>query len=254
MFRAVTELGDEIGFDLVGGDTVASPRAAFLDVVVIGRAGAPPVPDRRGVQPGDLLAVTGDLGGAAAGLQSLQRGATSNKRPGQPSPAERRFLYPPSRVWSGVALARTGSEIHAMTDISDGLAAELRALAIANPDSELVVDAAHLPLGHGVSTAAQRAGCAPYQFALQGGEDYELLISLPETHLPRARAALLSAEPQTGLTVIGRVRPRQLANSGHPRVFLVDPDKEEERELEVEGFEHFRETRRKKKRDPADPG
>jgi thiamine-monophosphate kinase len=127
-----------------------------------------------------------------------------------------------------------------MTDVSDGLAAELRALAVANPDREFVVEADALPLDNGVAAAANRVGCAPYEVALEGGEDYELLVALPEAHLEQALHAVRNARPATDLTVIGRVRESRSTASERARVFLAAPGTGAERILEETGFEHFK--------------
>lgn len=233
MFLAVRELGRELDFDLVGGDLVQSPRAVFLDVCVAGRipraeAGV----ERAGVRAGDLLTVTGALGGAAAGLELLRR---TGQRKGL---AQIRFLRPPSRVREGRTLAQAG--VHAMTDISDGLAAELRALAVANPDLDFVLDAERIPIDPALVEFAQQSQCCAQDLALSGGEDYELLFALPPERFAAIQTTMAGAHPHTPITAIGEARPSKTASG---RVLQRRHPGAPERPLRQFGFEHFRGTR-----------
>jgi thiamine-monophosphate kinase len=136
---------------------------------------------------GDLVLVTGTLGGPGAALAAWERG-------GEPSAwARSRFAAPSPRLAAGQALAAAGAT--AMQDISDGLAADARHLGAAS-GVWLALDERRLPVGPGVEPAS----------ALQSGEEYELLVTMP----PAAFAALAGrweAEHGVLLTVIGEVAP-----------------------------------------------
>ncbi len=234
LFATLDTLGRNERFDIVGGDVVDSPDAIFFDVVVVGRLALSSAVDRSGARPGDLLAVTGTLGGAMAGLASLRR---SGKRPIHPSPTELDYLRPSSPIRQGVALA--ACPIHAMTDISDGLAEELLSLARANEGLTFVVDPTRIPVADGVVSEALASGRDPAELALKGGEDSELLLTvLPEDYsaLKRTLGALRPASP---LTVIGEVL-RAPAEASAPQRTLARGQDGEIRPLALRGFEHFR--------------
>jgi thiamine-monophosphate kinase len=143
----------EAGVPVRGGDTTVAERLV-LSVTAIGRSKR--VPGRGGAQPGDLLVVTGPLGGSAAGLRALADG--------RDSPHVATHLRPPLRLAEGRELARTA---HALMDISDGLAADVPRLAAAS-DVRSVVELERIPCADGVTPAEAAAG----------GEDYELLAAV----------------------------------------------------------------------------
>ncbi|GAB2721432.1 thiamine-phosphate kinase [Halomonas garicola] len=174
---------------LAGGD-VTSGRLA-VSVTVMGEVPTGQALRRSGAQLGDIVAVTGALGGGAGGLALWQRGERDLDHP-----LLRRYLLPEPALDAGVALRGLASSA---MDISDGLLADLGHIRCASGvDAVLDIDA--LPLADGLSAAlgadeARRA-------ALSGGDDYELLVTLAPTNVARARAALEAAG--VALTAIGR--------------------------------------------------
>lgn len=170
---------------LVGGDLGRAP-AVVVCVAATGSAERPVL--RSGARPGDLLCVTGELGGSAGGLRLLQGDAF----PGRTDPLVERHLRPRARVTEGVALARAGAT--AMIDISDGLALDLWRLMRAS-GTGCQVEPADLPVDPGLRDVPDAT-----ELALTGGEDYELLAAIPERRLEAARAAI-----DGELTVIGTV-------------------------------------------------
>ena len=185
----------ETGTTLAGGDVSRAP-ALTLAVTVVGHA--PRAEDfvtRAGARPGDVLVVTGELGGAAAGLLLLEDpGLTGDEA------LRRRQLDPTPRLAAGKALAAAGAT--AMIDLSDGLAGDAGHVAAAS-GALLVIDAAALPIAPEVAAVAAGADRDPLELAISGGEDYELLAALPPEAVDPARVAL--AATGTPLTVIGKV-------------------------------------------------
>lgn len=219
-YRGVVRTARRYGADLLGGDTVGSPGPVVIDVTVLGWVERPVL--RRGARPGDRLVVTGSLGGAAAGLWALQHGVP-NADPAVRL-AVRRHLRPRAQVEAGRILAPVA---HALTDISDGLAWEVKELLESVGMGARLVGA-RIPVDSATRLVARRAGVDPLEWALYGGEDYELLAALPPDATDGAVRAL--AAVGVALTEIGVVT----ADAG---LRLVRP--EEEVPLDVHRFDHF---------------
>ncbi|WP_342679024.1 thiamine-phosphate kinase [Methanofollis sp. UBA420] len=149
------------GASLVGGDTDAHTE---LTLVSTGLGTAEKVVGRRGAVPGDLVCVTGYLGGAQAALSGYDA-------------YWERLIAPQPRVAEGIALNAAGAT--AMMDISDGLAMSLHDMLGVN-DCGFAVETARLPLPAGISEAEGR------EFALFGGGDFELLFTIPPEKFPVA--------------------------------------------------------------------
>ncbi len=188
-------LAARTGTDLAGGDLTRAAEL-FLAITVVGHApGADALVRRDGAQPGDLLVLTGEIGGAAAGLE----------QPGDAALLARQ-LEPTPRLGAGQALARAGAT--AMIDISDGLGADAGHVA-ERSGVKLRIEAEAVPLAPGSRELAEGAGQDPWQL-LNGGEDYELLASLPPERVAEARHCVHEAGNGIALTEIGAV----LAGSG----------------------------------------
>jgi thiamine-monophosphate kinase len=150
----------EPGVLVLGGDTVASERVV-LAVTALGRSER--VPGRSGARRGDLLVVTGPLGGSAAGLYALRESL------GHFDDLVRIHNRPPLRLDEGLALARVA---HAVVDLSDGIADDAARIA-ERSNVKLVVEVERLPLAPRLAEVGER----PFWTL---GEDYELLAALPE--------------------------------------------------------------------------
>jgi thiamine-monophosphate kinase len=185
----------ETGTAIAGGDLTRAP-VLTLAVTVTGHA--PRAEDfvtRGGARPGDTLVVTGELGGAAAGLLLLE----DPSLPGDDA-LRRRQLDPTPLLAAGRALAAAGAT--AMIDVSDGLAGDANHVALASA-ALLAIDADALPIAPGGPALAAAAGRDPLELAAAGGEDYELFAALPPDAVAHAKQAL--AALGTPLTVIGQV-------------------------------------------------
>jgi thiamine-monophosphate kinase len=202
LLDGLLELARETGTTLAGGDVTRAP-ALTLAVTVVGHARRPDelVP-RGGAEVGDLLVLTGAIGGAAAGRLLLDDPSLAEAVPESTATHLRaRQLDPRPRLRSGRALAAAGA--HALIDLSDGLAGDALHVAEASGVA-LRIDAASLPLAKGVAEVAAAAGRDPHELAVSGGEDYELLAALPPQRLTEASARLGEAA-ETTLAPIGGV-------------------------------------------------
>jgi thiamine-monophosphate kinase len=202
----------ETGTTIAGGDLTRAPVLS-LAVTVTGHApNADDFVTRAGARPGDLLVVTGELGGAAAGLLLLERASAKGLDTQAKEALKLRQLDPTPRLAAGRALAAAGAT--AMIDVSDGLAADAGHVAKAS-GALLLIDADELPIAPGVGAVAEAADRDPLELAASGGEDYELLAAIPPEALAPAREAL--AALGTPLTAIGRV---EAVSDGDPRAEL----------------------------------
>ena len=194
-FEGVVEACEAFGVYPLGGDTTRAD-ALTVDVAILGEISTRPVL-RSGARPGDLLAVTGELGAAAAGLLALEQGERGRER------LIRKYLRPKPRIEAGRAAAALGA--NAMIDLSDGLASDVRRLC-ERSGTGCDVDLALLPLEEDTKKLAESLGYDPGVLAATGGEDYELLICAPEHVLEQLAETI---EPP--LTVIGELAQKNVA-------------------------------------------
>jgi thiamine-monophosphate kinase len=219
------ELARRFATDIAGGDVVRAP-ALVVSMTVVGWADSEAaLIGRDGARVGDLVGVTGELGGAGAALAALKR--TLEPAVGGKPLADclSRLRAPTPRLAEGRALASVGA--HAMIDLSDGLATDARHVGEAS-GVRLRIDLASLPLQTGLAELATQLRKDPLRLALTAGEDYELCACVAPDDRGVAERALASAST-AGITWIGEVV------AGEPGVALVDATG---RELALEGFEH----------------
>jgi thiamine-monophosphate kinase len=209
------------GVALVGGDTCRSPGPWIISVTVEGTAPPAEVIGRNGARAGELVLVSGTLGDSALALALWQQGA----RPEAFLAA--RHNRPTPRIGLGRELAGSGA-VTAMIDLSDGLASDLgHILAASGVGGE--VRAAALPLSPAFRAHLERHPDL-IDLALAGGEDYELLCTVP----PERLAAALAAGDRAGvpLTVVGTLT--------EPAAGLqLRTDDGRLRPLRVRGYDHF---------------
>jgi thiamine-monophosphate kinase len=185
----VLEACEEFGAYPLGGDTTGA-GALTVDVSILGQLVHAPVL-RTGARPGDLLAVTGELGASAAGLLALESDDTGPKR------LIHKHLRPGPRLVAGSAAARLGT--HAMIDLSDGLASDVRHVC-ERSNVGCHIDLDLLPIAGDTREYLRSAGRNPEILAATGGEDFELLVAVSEKVVEA-----LASESEVPVTVIGEV-------------------------------------------------
>jgi thiamine-monophosphate kinase len=196
---------------LLGGNITRSPGPLLVDVTAIGTVRRRRVLTRAGARPGDEVWVSGEIGSAAAGLQSLSAGAREGQAMAR---CEAAFLEPEPRVRLGVGLGRNRAA-SACVDLSDGLADGLHQLAAAS-GAGLVVDAAAIPLSDAARAWFEGRGRDPVAAALAGGDDYELLFTVRARERRRFEAVRRQARgvPLTKIGVVVREPGVVLARGG----------------------------------------
>ncbi len=219
----------DYGCHLIGGDTVASPAGITLSVTAIGEAAADQVLYRAGARPGDTVWISGPLGLAAAGLELFRAGLGQDEEILRPLFTA--HLDPRARVDLGRRLAASGL-VHAMMDLSDGLATDLAHICRQGRVGARV-RADRLPRHPGLTRAASLLGRDPVAWMVSGGEDFELLFTAAAGDAP----ALEQLAAAAGLHVhaVGKV----VAGEG---VVLVTPGpdgREVEDDITFGGYEHF---------------
>ena len=169
LFAGFDACASAYGAQVVGGDMSRAP-VLTLSVTVFGRSERPA--RRDGARPGDVVCVTGPLGGSRAGLALLEGLAASLP---ERAVLIERHVRPVPLIAEGRILARVS---HAMMDLSDGLATDARRLASASGVA-VQIDLDRVPVQAGAERIAAAVGRAPGWFAAAGGEDYELVCALP---------------------------------------------------------------------------
>jgi thiamine-monophosphate kinase len=199
------------GVTLIGGNITRSPGPLLVDVTAIGTVRRRRVLTRAGARPGDEVWVSGAIGSAAAGLQSLSAGSPGGQAMAR---CEAAFLNPEPRVRLGCLLGRNRAAASSV-DLSDGLADGLRQLADASAVG-LVVDAAAIPLADAARGWFEGRGRDPVLAALAGGDDYELLFTVRPRERRRLDAVRRQARgvPLTRIGVVVREPGVVLARGG----------------------------------------
>jgi thiamine-monophosphate kinase len=209
---------------IAGGDLVGSP-VLVVSVTAVGyEPGGSRFVTRTGARPRDLVAVTGELGGAAAALRLMEMGERRGDPADRGADILRRQLDPRPRLREGRALAKAGAT--SMIDVSDGLGADAGHLASAG-GQRLEIDLERVPVAPGISEIAG-GDRAALELAASGGEDFELLVTIPREHLSAAAEAV--ADAGSTLTEIGYVGDGQGVGLRLPGGG----------QLETRGFDHRR--------------
>ncbi len=214
--RNLLTLAGKFGVTLAGGDTAESPDGILADIVVLGSAPKGKAIRRSGARPGDRIYISGELGGSAATVQRMMK----VKRKLNPRDFPRHF-FPEPRLELGRILREKGLA-SAMIDTSDGLSTDLAHIC-EESDVGAEVEAEAIPC----ASIGRPAHEVDLHFALHGGEDYELLFTVPRGKRVPARMAGIP------ITQIGHITRGR-------KVFLRNKEGVGY-ELLPQGWEHFRE-------------
>lgn len=231
LYDGIKEACKRYGVDLVGGDTTSSPKGMTISVTAIGTADEDKLTYRSGAKKGDILVVSGHLGGAYLGLQILEREKQLYMdNPGiQPDLENQKYvlerqLKPEARNDMVDHLEKAGLVPTAMIDISDGLASDLMHLCKASRVGAYIEEG-KIPIKQEAQMLALKFQLDPVTTALNGGEDYELLFTVAESDLEKVRY-LPSAY------IIGEITDKSDGVTLHTTGGNIHP-------LKAQGWNHF---------------
>lgn len=228
LYRGMMQAGAPYHVRLIGGDTSASKTGLFLNITLTGVVKPRTALLRSGANTGDLLYVTGTLGDSRAGLDLL----TARQHP-KLRPRDSRFLLarhhrPSARIAEGLWLVEQGLA-GAAIDLSDGLTGDLRHICEESGVGAEIV-AGSLPISPACHAYAMARGLDPEQVALQGGEDYELLFTVPRR--TQLRFERLVGKTGFRMTCIGSITPKAAGLRLRTDTGTTQP-------LPVTSYEHF---------------
>lgn len=200
---------DLYGVDLVGGDTSASVTGLVISITCLGVASPDDVVRRSGAKPTDIICVSGDLGAAFMGLQLLEREnrISAGQKDFQPDFAGKEYilerqLKPEARKDIIELLKKEGIKPTAMMDVSDGLSSELLHICKASGTGCRVYED-KIPIDYQTALMAEEFNMNLVTAAMNGGEDYELLFTVPITDHEKI-------EKLKGVNMIGYVTKPEL--------------------------------------------
>lgn len=207
-YQGVRLACERFGVDLVGGDTSGSMTGLVISITAIGTALKEELTLRSGAKPNQLICVTGDLGAAFMGLKILEREKQLHAQDPEFQPELRgydyileRFLKPEPRVDVLLELKEAGIKPGAMIDISDGLSSELLHIC-KNSGCGCQVYDDRIPVADETAEAAREFQMEPMVAALHGGEDYELLFTVPLSDHDKVAAL-------QGVSIIGNITDKK---------------------------------------------
>ena len=219
------------GVDLVGGDTTASRQGLVISITAIGDAPADMVARRDGARDTDLICVSGDLGAAYMGLQLLEREkvASAGQKDFQPDFSGKEYLVerqlkPEARKDIVEALRNAGIKPTSMIDVSDGLSSELLHICKRSHTGCRIYED-RIPIDYQTAVMAEELGMNLVTAALNGGEDYELLFTVPLHEHEKV-------EKIPGIKVIGHITKEDLGCAMITRDGNEIP-------LKAQGFNHM---------------
>jgi thiamine-monophosphate kinase len=226
LYKGMKDICEHYKVNIVGGDTVASPDKLVINISLIGDAKENEVLYRSGARSGDSIYLTGNVGDSFAGLKILKKEISSSKS------IASHFIKihnePKPLIETGMAIAASGLA-NAMIDVSDGLLSDLGHICKESGAGAMLFRS-KVPLSSELKLLASREKFNPLELALSGGEDYHLLITVPEVNIKDFEIACKD-KGILPLYLIGKI----VEGKG---VKMVNDDGSLE-ETERKGFNHF---------------
>lgn len=210
LYRGMRDVCRRYGFEIVGGNTTHGTRIV-IDVSILGLVEKNRLRLRSDAKVGDLICVTGDLGKSTAGLETLKAGLNGNVKD---------HLEPKCRLKEARVVSKYAN---AMIDVSDGLASEVNHICeMSKVGAEVTKE--RIPVSKNTFKLAKKLEKDAYDFALHGGEDFELVFTIPKKKLEKIKI-------KCPITIVGRIANKRQG------VKLVDRGKKIPL---MGGYDHFK--------------
>lgn len=233
LYEGIKLACDSYDVDLLGGDTCSSKQGLTISVTVMGMGREDLLAYRSGAQEKDLICVSGDVGGAYAGFLVLDRekSAYIDAPNAQPDLSDYdyvvgRQLRPQARVDVINKLAEIGVKPTSMIDVSDGLASEIHHICKSSKKGSKIFSN-KLPIDFQTVSVAEEFKISPTTFAMNGGEDYELLFTVPLSDFEKIKAL-------EEISIIGHI-------TSDENIMQIVLDTGQVVDIEAQGWEHFSE-------------
>ena len=220
LYRGISEIAKKYQTQVIGGNITRAKSELVICITLLGEVEPRYILKRSSAKVGDIIAVTGDLGGSHAGLSILQ----NRKRSSVFSYITEKHLNPePRNEWIRLLLKK-GVKINSCIDISDGLSSDLSHICRASK-AGAELELAHIPVHPETLRAAQLKKDNILDYVLHGGEEYELLMTLTPKNFKKAKRIL-----GKNITAIGRMTASNMISG-------IRNNKKTK--IEVKGFKHF---------------
>jgi thiamine-monophosphate kinase len=220
LYRGIKRAADSYNISIIGGDTSASKSGLMINITLLGESQRGYAIKRSSAKKGDKIFVTGTLGDSSAGLELLKKG----KRSGY---LIQRHLLPTPRVKEGVFLSKNRLAT-SMIDVSDGLATDLNHICGQSKVGAIIYED-KIPLSKELKGAKLRK--SPLDYALSGGEDYELLFTVKARDVEKIYNEI--SKGRLSASMIGDITEMKKG------IVIVD-SKGQRMPLQPTGFNHFR--------------
>jgi len=227
LFRGMSDALVEHSAFIIGGNLAHTADKLIIDVFLLGEISPNQILLRSGAKPGDRVFVTGTLGASAAGFYVLEN--YQKDYPEKFTHLVLSHLEPIARIETGMEIARSGYAT-SMIDISDGLAGDLKHICDdSNAGAEIF--ARNIPFPEAIDELADTISKNKLDFALHGGEDYELLFTMkPDTYSQVIEK--IATETKTKITEIGRIVSKEEG-------YNIITTKNQRLPLQPKGWDHF---------------
>ncbi len=214
LYTGLQHLCNRYQTKIIGGDTVASKKL-IINITILGEIKKKEIKKRSGAKPGDWIVVTGTLGDSGAGLEILQQGEMGHDY------LKQRHLRPLPRIIEGRHFACQPG-VHAMMDISDGLSSDLNHICQESGVGAMI-NLPDIPLSSPLLNYCHHKKRVPFQFALNSGEDYELLLTCAPSQFSKKNVRC---------KIIGKILPKKAG------IWQIQPNGKKV-PLLPKGYQHF---------------
>src|SRR4030066_2506928 len=224
LYAGMNLLAKKFNCPISGGDITSSPKGLFITIAVLGEVERNFLTLRSKAKAGDLICATGELGEVHAGLDLLQKGK-KNKRIKFSKSLVQKHLTPQPKIFEAREIIKK-LKPNSMIDISDGWASEVSHITQASKLGAIIYES-EIPLSPKARQAGKILNKNPLPWRLYGGEEDELLFTIPKSKVKR----LIKLSKRIKLTLVGEMKKER-------GVFLVKQDGKKER-IKRGGFRHF---------------